>query len=112
MKINTTKPYHFTGDLYGYELITSADGTVTETRYVTVPTQVSMSITVNLLGELIIESPNKMQINSYLRNIVDKNGEEIYVNGGWKVTQTAPLLNSLGEKAGYKYRAVLFEGQI
>jgi len=112
MKLNTTKPYPFTADSYGYELITSADGTVTETKYVTVPTQVTMSLTVNLFGELVIDSKYKLQLNSYLKNVLDKNGDEIYEAGVWKIIQTAPLLDSFGVKSGYQYRAEMIAGNI
>lgn len=112
MKVNTTKVYPYTADSYGYTLVTSADGTVTETRYNTVPDIVTLALSVNLLGELIIESKSKLQLNSYLKNVVDKNREEIYQDGVWKITQTAPLLASIGVKEGYKYRATLIEGQI
>lgn len=112
MKANTTKQYLYTGDLYGYTQVTSADGLVTENVYVTVPTQVSLALSVNLLGELVIESESKMQINSYVKNIVDANGDEVYTNGEWQIIQTAPLLGPMGLKAGYRYRAIIIAGAI
>lgn len=112
MKPNTTREYHYTGDLYPYVLVTSADGTVTQRQYNVVPNQVPLSLSVNLLGDLVIESPEKMQIDSYLKNIVDRNGDEIYIGGEWQVFQTAPILGPMGIKAGYKYRARIISGQI
>ncbi len=112
MKANTTKQYPYTGELYGYRVVTSADGLVTENVYVEVPERVSLALSINLLGELIVESESKMQLNAYLFNIVDANGEEIYVGGQWKILQTAPLLGPMGLKAGYKYRARLIAGEI
>ena len=112
MKANTTKQYPYKGDLYGYTQTTSADGTVTENIYTEVPTQVSMALSVNLLGELVIESTSKMQLNAYLANVVDANGEEIYVGGQWEIFQTAPLLGPMGLKSGYKYRARIISGNI
>ena len=112
MKANTTKQYPYTGDLYGYTQVTSADGSVTENVYTEVPTQVSLALSGNLLGDLVIESESKMQLNAYLANIVDANGEEIYIDGKWEIFQTAPLLGPMGLKAGYKYRARLIDGLI
>ena len=112
MKANTTKQYPYKGDLYGYTQLTSADGTVTENVYTEVPELVSMALSVNLLGDLIIESESKMQLNAYLQNIVDANGEEIYVDGQWKIIQTSPLLGPMGLKSGYKYRATIISGNI
>lgn len=112
MRANTTKQYLYTGDLYGYTVVTSADGSVTENVYVTAPTQVSLALSVNLLGDLVIESESKMQLNSYLKNIVDANGDEIYVDGEWKVFQTAPLLGPMGLKNGYRYRAAIIAGNV
>lgn len=112
MKANTTKQYPYTGDLYGYTQVTSADGSVTENVYDEVPVQVALALSVNLLGDLIIESESKMQLNANLSNVLDSNGEEIYVGGQWQIFQTAPLLGPMGLKAGYKYRAKIIAGNI
>ena len=112
MKSNTTKSYPYSGKYYGYSLVTSADGTVTERKYDEFFTIINMALTVNLLGELVIESESKMQLNGYIREVLDKNDENIYVDGVWQIIQTAPLLGPLGIKGGYKYRARLIEGQI
>jgi hypothetical protein len=112
MKANTTKQYPYTGDLYGYTQVTSADGSVTENVYDEVPVQVSLALSVNLLGDLVIESESKMQLNSYLKNILDANNEEIYIDGQWKVFQTAPLLGPMGLKNGYRYRANIIAGNV
>jgi hypothetical protein len=112
MKVNTTKQYPYTGELYGYTLVTSADGSVTERFYDEVSTEVKMILSVNLLGELVIESQSKMQLDAYLQNIVDANGDEIYLGGQWQITRTAPYLGPMGLKDGYQYRAILIDGQI
>jgi hypothetical protein len=97
MKPTVAKQYLYTGDYYSYTIITSADGTVTERRYTTIPTEVKMALSVNLLGELLIDSQTKMQLNGLIKNIVDKNGELIYQDG---------------TKEGYQYRADLIAGEI
>ncbi len=112
MKSNVAKQYPYAGDYYSYTVRTSADGVVTERVYVGVPTQVFLSLSVNLLGDLVIDSETKFQINSYLKNIVDRNGEQIYTDGVWEIYQTAPLLSGLGTKEGYRYRARLIDGLI
>ena len=81
MKANTTKQYPYLGDYYGYTVVTSADGTVTENVYATVPTQVTLELSVNLLGDLVIESQSKMQLNGYIKNIVDANDEDLESGG-------------------------------
>ena len=112
MKPALTKQYPYTVDYYSYTLVTSIDGTVTETRFVTIPTQAKVDLSVNLLGDLVIESQTKFQLNSQLKNIVDRNGEQIYVDGVWEIIQTSPLLSGLGTKEGYKYRAKIIAGNI
>jgi hypothetical protein len=112
MKANTTKQYPYLGDYYGYTVVTSADGLVSNNVYTTIPTPVTMLLSVNLLGELVIESQTKMQMNGYIKNIVDANNEEIYTNGEWQIIQTAPVLGPMGLKAGYKYRAIIIAGAI
>lgn len=112
MKPNIAKQYPYTGQYYGYTQIFSADGTLSENRYTTVPTEVKLSLSVNLLGELVIDSESKMQLDGYLRNVVDRNGEEIYTSGEWQILQTMPILSGLGTKEGYRYRARLISGAI
>lgn len=112
MKSQTVKQYLYTGDYYSYELVTSADGTVTTRQYVTAPQQVSMSLQTNIFGELRVDSLYKMQRESYLKNVRDRNGEEIYENGVWQIVNTAPILSSIGTKDGYQYVALLISGDI
>jgi hypothetical protein len=118
MRLNTTKNYFYLADYYSYTLLTSADGTVTTRQYVVVPQQVSTDITVNLnnntgvIGDLVITSEFKMQLDGYLKRILDKNGDEVYEDGVWKITSTMPLLNSLGLREGYRYTAQLIAGNI
>lgn len=112
MKPLETKQYPYTGNYYGYTTTTSADGSVTEKIYVTVPTSVKMSISVNLLGDLIIDSESKMQLAGYLGEIVDKNGNQIYQDGLWEIFQTAPLLSGIGTTEGYRYRAKIIGGNV
>lgn len=112
MKPLQIKQYPYTGNYFGYTTTTSADGSVTEKIYTTIPTEVKMSISVNLLGDLIIDSESKMQEAGYIRSIVDKNGEEIYQNGLWEIFQSAPLLSGIGTKEGYRYRARIIGGNV
>lgn len=112
MKPVVVKQYPFTADYYNYTLITSVDGTVTEKRYATIPTQVNLSITTNLFGQLKIDSLSKMQRESIIKNVRDKNGEEIYEGGEWQIIQTAPILSALGTKEGYQYVAIITSGDI
>lgn len=112
MKPIVAKQYPYTGDLYGYRLVTSADGTVTTREYDVVPTEVQLSLSVNLLGDLVIDSGTKMQLNAYLKNVVDRNGTQIYQDGVWQIIQTAPLLSGIGTVEGYRYRATIIEGNI
>jgi hypothetical protein len=112
MKPILVKEYPYTGDYYSYTVITSADGTVTTKRYATFPVEVKLSITTNLLGQLKIDSLSKMQRESILKNVRDKNGQEIYENGEWEIIQTAPLLSAIGTKEGYQYIAIIKSGDI
>jgi hypothetical protein len=112
MKANTTKQYPYLGDYYSYTVVTSADGLVSNNVYTTIPTEVPMQLSVNLLGDLVVESPTKMQLNGYIKNIVDQNNEEIYTDGEWRIFQTAPVLGPMGLKAGYRYRATIIAGNV
>lgn len=112
MKSNTTKEYHFTGDYYSYIQITSEDGTVTTNQYTTVPAQVKLAVSVNITGDLLIDSESKMQINGYIFNVRDRAGEEIYEGGQWQIVQTQPIIDPLGYKDGYRYRAKIIAGDV
>lgn len=112
MKPAVAKQYLYSADLYGYILVTSADGTVTQREYDVAPTQVKLALSVNLLGDLVIDSLTKMQINAYLRNVRDRNNTPIYTDGVWEIYQTAPLLSGIGTVEGYRYRARLIAGDV
>jgi hypothetical protein len=112
MKANTTKQYPYLGEYYGYTIVTSADGLVSNRVYTTIATPVNMQLSINLVGELIITSQSKMQRDGYVKNIVDANNDEIYTNGEWQIVQTAPVLGPMGLKAGYRYRAQIISGDI
>jgi hypothetical protein len=112
MQTDSTVQYPYTGDYYSYTVVTSADGLVSNNVYSEYPVQVKMMLSTNLLGDLLIKSSSKMQLNGHIANIVDKAGEQIYTDGEWNIFQTAPILGSLGLKGGYQYRAKLISGQI
>jgi hypothetical protein len=110
MKANTTKEYHFSADYYGYSIVTSADGLVSNNVYTTIPTQIRMTLAVNITGDLVLDCETKMKINGYLKNVRDRADEEIYTDGEWQIVQTQPLLDPMGYKDGYRYRAKIIAG--
>lgn len=112
MQSNTTKDYFFTADYYGYILVTSADGTVTERQYNVVPQEVKTTLSINVTGDLVFDSLTKMQINSYIKNLRDRAGDEIYLGGEWIIVQTQPIIDPLGYKDGYRYRAKIIAGDV
>lgn len=112
MLFNTYKSYPYTADYYNYTLVTSADGTVTEKRYATFPTQIRTNITTTYSGDLVIISKEKLQKSGLLKNVIDRNGNEIYLDGVWEITQTMPATLAVGVIESYKYKAKLISGDI
>lgn len=112
MLFNTYKSYPFSADYYSYTLITSADGTVTERRYATIPVVIKANVSTSYSGELIIITKEKLQKSGYLKNVKDRNGNEIYVNGVWEITQTMPTTLAVGLVEAYKYRAKIISGDV
>lgn len=112
MLFNAYKTYPYTVDYYSYELITSADGTVTEKRFAVNPIEVKASISTSFVGDLILITKTKLQNKSRISNVRDKNGNLIYENGVWEINQTMPRTSPLGLVDGYKYRASLTSGDI
>jgi len=111
MKSNTAPLYYYMGDYYGYTNVITPGG-VPVTTYSLVPIKFNMSLSVNLLGELVFDSLTKLQLSGNVKNVVDRNGEQIYEDGGWQIIQTAPILGPLGIKGGYRYRAKMTSGNI
>jgi len=81
MLFNTYQPYHYLVDYYSYESITSADGTVTSRNYLTVPVTVAVGISTSFIGDLVILSNAKMQKDGLLKNLRDRNNDEVYPDG-------------------------------
>jgi hypothetical protein len=110
MLFNTLKTYNYLVDYYSYTLVTSADGTVTTKQYVTVPANYAVAISTSFIGDIVVLSDKKMQIDGYLKNLRDRNGNEVYPDGVWQIRQTQPVLNALGIAEGYKYKAKIIDG--
>lgn len=110
MIFNGIKNYYYSADYYGYEEITSADGSVTEKVYTEVPEQFKLALTTSFIGDLIILASKKLQIDGLIGNLLDKNGEEVFVDGVWQIKQTQPILNALGFSEGFKYKAKILSG--
>lgn len=110
-KLNTVKNYHLTAQFWSYTNITSADGTVTNRQY-NFNRNIGVKAGTNLIGELLIYTSEKLQLGGQIKNLLDRNGEEVYVGGIWQITQNSPVINGLGNKEAYKYKAVLTAGSI
>lgn len=117
MKGNVTKDYFYTGDYYGFtreEVELEGSNPVTTFFEYTYfySRKVKMNLSISLIGDLVIVSPEKLQLNGKIKNIVDAAGEEIYEDAEWTIYQTAPLLGPLGLKEGYQYRAEITAGNL
>lgn len=110
MLFNTVKNRNYTADYTGYILVTSADGTVTQRQYDIVPINYRIQISTSFVGDLIILADAKFQLNGYISNVQDRNGEEVYPDGLWTITQTQPVVNAVGLVEGYKYKAKILTG--
>jgi hypothetical protein len=112
MLFNTVKNRNYTVDYRGYTLVTSADGLVTERRYAVTPTTIRVQISTSFTGTLIILADDKLQLNGYLDNLVDRNGNAVYDDARWNITSTQPVVNAVGLVEGYKYKANIISGNI
>jgi len=112
MLFNTVKNRNYTVDYIGYTTVTSADGVVTEKRYALVGTPVRVQISTSFTGSLIILADEKLQLDGYLENLVDRNGTAVYDGALWKISSTQPLVNAVGLVEGYKYKATIISGNI
>jgi hypothetical protein len=114
MLFNTlrTAKYQYTADYYGYTVVTSADGTVSENVYDEVPRQIILALSTSFIGDIIILTDNKLQNKGYISNIKDRNGSDVYVDGLWEIRSTQPIVNALGIIDGYKYKAKIISGDI
>ena len=112
MLFNAYKRYNYEIDVYGYILVTSPDGTVTERQYDVVPTTHNVQITTSFIGDLIILASSKFQKDSYIQSLRDRNGNEIYPESIWQINSTQPITNALGLVEGYKYKAKIIAGEV
>ena len=104
--------YNYSGDYYGYTMVTSADETVTEKRYNNFFTKITFSLSTSFIGDIVILSDSKLQNSGKIINIVDRNGNEVYQNGEWEIKQTQPVVNAMGIVEGYKYKAKIISGDV
>lgn len=112
MLFNTVKNRNYTVDYRGYTTITSADGLVTQKVYAVNPTTIRVQISTSFTGDLIILADEKLQLNGYLNNLVDRNNNSVYENATWDITSTQPVVNAVGLVEGYKYKARIISGNV
>lgn len=112
MLFNTVKNRNYTVDYRGYTTVTSADGVVTEKRYDLVGTPIRVQISTSFTGSLILLADEKLQLDGYLENLVDRNGTAVYEGALWKISSTQPVVNAVGLVEGYKYKATILSGNI
>lgn len=114
MLFNAYRTYPFTADYYSYVLETTAgeQGQVVDRIYTQTPTEIKLSLTTSYIGDLLIFTKSKMQLDGKIKNLRDKNGVEIYDDGEWEITQTQPLTNAMGFVTGYRYRAQIIAGNV
>lgn len=112
MLFNTVKNKNYTVDYRGYTTITTADGLVTQKVYAVNPTTIRVQISTSFTGDLIILADEKLQLNGYLNNLVDRNNNSVYENATWEITSTQPVVNAVGLVEGYKYKARIISGNV
>ena len=104
--------YNYSGDYYGYTVVTSADGTVSEKRYNEFFTKITFSLSTSFIGDIVILTDSKLQNTGRIQNITDRNGNLVYQDGVWEISQTQPVVNAMGIVEGYKYKAKIISGDI
>ena len=112
MLFNTVKNRNYTVDYRGYTTITTADGLVTNKAYRVNPTTIKVQISTSFTGDLILLANEKLQLNGYLDNLVDRNNNSVYEDATWNITSTQPVVNAVGLVEGYKYKAKIILGNV
>lgn len=113
MIFNGIKNYYYTADYYSYVVLPPVEGSnVTIRDYSEIPESFRLSLTTSFIGDLVLMTSKKMQIEGYITNLLDKTGKEVFENGLWRITQTQPVLNALGFSEGFKYKAKILSGNI
>lgn len=112
MLFNTVKNRNYTVDYRGYTNVTTADGLVTVKNYQVNRTTIRVQISTSFTGDLILLADEKLQLNGYLDNLVDRNNNSVYENATWEITSTQPVVNAVGLVEGYKYKARIISGNV
>ena len=111
MLFNTVNKYNYTSTYYPYTIVENNDGT-TSKIYSTNGNVIDMTLSTTLIGDVVIQTNQKLQKGGLLRLIRDRNNIPVYPDGVWEITQTQPILNAVGIREGYKYRAKLIAGDL
>lgn len=104
--------YTYRGDYYGYTVVTSADGLVSNNVYASIPTDIQFALSTTFIGDIVILTDSKLQIKGRITDIRDRNDNPIYVDGEWEIKTTQPIVNAMGIIDGYKYKAKIISGDI
>jgi hypothetical protein len=104
--------YTYSADYYGYTVVTSADGTVSNNVYTQDPTPIQFALSTTFIGDIVILTDSKLQNKGRIADIEDRNGNSVYVDGEWEIKSTQPIVNAMGIIDGYKYKAKIISGDI
>ena len=107
MKLNAAKQHYLTSDYYTFVDTPSGDSTI---RTYTLDSNIKLSASNNLIGDLIIYSDKQMMLNGQLKNLKDRSGNAILPDAIWQISQAQPVINGLGLFDGYKYKAKIISG--
>lgn len=114
MLFNTLRKakYTYLGDYYGYTVLTSADGLVSNNVYASTPTPIQFALSTTFIGDIVILTDSKLQLKGRITDIKDRNDNPIYIDGEWEIKSTQPIVNAMGIIDGYKYKAKIISGDI
>lgn len=106
-KLMTFRKLPYSGEIWNYN-ITTVPGGEEKTYFLFKETKLDLGQ--NVFGKLNVFLPEDCEgimLDAQLRNLRDKQGNEIYPDGTWYLTGVSPSLNLYGGREGFRAVAQL-----
>lgn len=111
MKLNTVRKYNFTALYAGFTTFTDPN-TGAEQKTYQDPIEIKCWVVNNALGELVLHTKSKLQNDSSISFLLDKDEGLVYPIGTpsgaiWRIIEGMPMYDLFGKVYEYKYRCLM-----
>lgn len=108
-KIASYRTLPYSGEIWNYNRVTGTTAGSTTNVYFLLR-ETKLDLTQGVFGKINIFLPNEasdIMQEAQIRNLVDRDGQEVFPDGIWVFAGLLPVLNVFGQREGFRGQANL-----